>query len=96
TGFRRFQRLLKLRIQVLIFFALSCNNIIEEASRLFREACFKDADGNRITSHNPSPVYNNEFTTEPTDEYKYGFIWLATYPRPTLIRYQLPQKAPGD
>ena len=55
----------------IIFFALSANNI-QEASHLFREACFKDADGNRITQ-NPRPVYNKQFTTDPTDTYQYVY-----------------------
>ena len=56
----------------LIFFALSVNNI-DEASHLFREACFKDADGNRITENTPAPVYSKKFTTVPTNTYQYVY-----------------------
>ncbi len=56
----------------LIFFALSANNL-EEASHLFREACFKDADGNSVTQNNPPPVYNKKFTTAPTNTYQYVY-----------------------
>ncbi|WP_422139197.1 hypothetical protein [Endozoicomonas sp. ALC020] len=56
----------------LIFFALSANKR-DAAIDLFWEACFKDADGNRITQDNPSPEYSRLFTTEPTDTYKYVY-----------------------
>ena len=56
----------------LIFFALSANNI-KEATHLFREACYKDADGNSITQNNPPPVYSKKFTTAPTNTYQYVY-----------------------
>ncbi|WOG28477.1 hypothetical protein [Endozoicomonas sp. 8E] len=57
---------------VLIFFALSANNL-KEASDFFWKLCYTDADGNKITRDNPSPEYSEEFTTEPTDTYKYVY-----------------------
>ncbi|WP_257254103.1 MULTISPECIES: hypothetical protein [unclassified Endozoicomonas] len=56
---------------VLIFFALSANKR-EEAGDFFRKVCFTDADGNSIP-RNPPPEYSTEFTTEPTDTYKYVY-----------------------
>ncbi|WP_448218831.1 hypothetical protein [Endozoicomonas sp. 2B-B] len=57
---------------VLIFFALSANNL-KEAGDFFRKVCFTDANGNKITRDSPSPEYSEEFTTEPTDTYKYVY-----------------------
>lgn len=56
----------------LIFFALSANNL-KEANHLFREACFKDADGKKIDRNKTPPVYSKEFTTDPTDTYQYVY-----------------------
>ena len=55
----------------LIFFALSANNI-KESSHLFSEACFKDADGNRITQNTP-PDYSEKRITDPTNTYQYVY-----------------------
>lgn len=54
----------------LIFFALSANKR-QEASQLFQEACFKDADGNEITQ--PHPVHRKEATTDPADTCQYVY-----------------------
>lgn len=56
----------------LIFFALCANNL-KEVTHLFQEACFKDADGNRIAQNSPPPVYSKKFTIEPTDTYQYVY-----------------------
>ncbi len=52
----------------LIFFALSANKR-DETIDLFREACFKDADGNWITRDNEPTEPSVYFTTEPTETY---------------------------
>ena len=54
----------------LIFFALSANKR-QEASQLFQEACFKDADGNKITQSHP--VHRKEATTDPADTCQYVY-----------------------
>ncbi|WP_257275171.1 MULTISPECIES: hypothetical protein [unclassified Endozoicomonas] len=56
----------------LIFFALSANNR-KEAVNLFWEACFIDADGNRITRDDEPPVFSGPYTTEPTETYRYVY-----------------------
>ncbi|WP_252178049.1 hypothetical protein [Endozoicomonas sp. 4G] len=63
----------------LIFFALSANNR-EEASDLFWEACFNDADGNlndadasQTTENDEPPEPYVDFTTEITEKYKYVY-----------------------
>ncbi|WOG28475.1 hypothetical protein [Endozoicomonas sp. 8E] len=56
----------------LIFFALSANKR-DQAIDLFWEACFKDADGNRITQDDDSPKPRTMYTTDPTRTYEYVY-----------------------